>query len=99
MLESHLVTTCSIAGWAVQPDDGELTAGRLAIDTTLILVSVTFKNVLSALLPPIAYLTLLDSYTMLCIAFLSLCVLLQLHKAILTAPASATEKAASATEK
>jgi hypothetical protein len=45
---------------------------RIGIDLTLLLVAVSFKQVLASEVPPIAYLTLLDAYTIGVLSFLVL---------------------------
>ena len=42
---------------------------RLSLDVTLLLVAVAFKQVLSAELPPVSYLTILDYYALTTISF------------------------------
>lgn len=49
---------------------------RLALDVTLLLVAVSFKTSLSDQTPPVAYLTFLDTYNLMSVAFLMLGTLL-----------------------
>ena len=60
-----LISLCATASWAIHFRQVD---SRLALDVTLLLVTVTFKQVLTALVPPISYLTLLDVYSLACIA-------------------------------
>jgi hypothetical protein len=61
------ISSCAAAAWSVpfqQPED------RLALDVTLLLTSVAFKQVLAGTVPPISYLTRLDVYAFGSFAFL-----------------------------
>ena len=62
------IKLCSVAVWsidAVQDHDS-----RLALDFTLLLVAVAFKQVANNDMPELSYLTLLDLYLIACILFL-----------------------------
>ena len=67
-----LIGTCSLASHAIHWRE---VASRLSFDITVLLVAVAFKQQTASLLPPVAYLTLLDWYTLLCICFVTLSLL------------------------
>ena len=62
-----LIGSSALASWGIHWRE---IASRLSYDVTLLLVSVAFKQALSSSRPPVAYLTLLDWYTLLVIIFL-----------------------------
>jgi hypothetical protein len=69
MLPLGALTSLGAFGWAVpwyQVED------RLALDVALLLTAVASKQALAGGVPPIAYLTRLDAYALLCFAFLLL---------------------------
>ena len=63
------IGTVSLANWALPITD---VGTRLSLDITLLLVAVAFKQVLSAELPPVSYLTILDRYSLAIIGFVFL---------------------------
>jgi hypothetical protein len=64
-----LICSFSFCAWSVHPAD---VASRHGVDFNLILTAVAFKLVLTSMLPPVSYVTLLDMYVMSCFLFLSL---------------------------
>jgi hypothetical protein len=66
------IGTASLASFAVHWRD---VASRLGLDITLLLVAFAFKQELASNTPDIAYLTLLDLFTIAVTIFLFLCVL------------------------
>lgn len=46
--------------------------GRLSIDLTLFVTALGFKFALTAMLPPVGYVTVLDKYVLFCFMFMSL---------------------------
>ena len=66
------ISLIEVATWSLHWRDVE---GRLSIDVTLLLVTVAFKQVLSAMEPPVSYLTLLDYYSLACVCLLMLATL------------------------
>jgi len=69
MLLLFAITSSVIFGWAVNWQQVE---DRLALDVTLLLTSVAFKQVLAGTVPPISYLTRIDAYALGSLAFLLL---------------------------
>jgi len=64
-----LICSFSFCAWAVHPADVD---SRHGVDFNLILTAVAFKLVLTSMLPPVSYVTLLDMYVMSCFLFLTL---------------------------
>ena len=63
------ITSCAVTAWSVPFTD---TNDRLALDVTLLLTIVAFKQVLAGSMPPISYLTRLDVFAFISFAFLVL---------------------------
>jgi hypothetical protein len=63
-----LISSFALTGWAIEVDSP---SDRLGVDFTLLLTAVAFKLVIASMLPPVAYLTVLDKYVMLCLFFIS----------------------------
>lgn len=58
-----LIASCAMSIWVV-PFDSDTVGDRLALDITLLLVAVAFKQSTMDRLPPVSYLTLLDWYSL-----------------------------------
>jgi len=67
-LPLFLINLISLGAFAVAPDEP---ADRLSISLTMVLTSVAFKLQISASLPPISYLTLLDWFVLTSFIFVS----------------------------
>ena len=63
------ITSLACLAWAISWNEVN---DRLAVDLTLLLTSVAFKQVLAGTVPPISYLTLLDWYALCSLGFLLL---------------------------
>jgi hypothetical protein len=63
-----LICSFSFCAWSCHPAD---VGGRHEVDFNLILTAVAFKLVLTSMLPPVSYVTLLDMYVMSCFLFLT----------------------------
>ena len=63
------ITLSELTTWAVTPDD---VGSRLELSFTLLLVAVGFKNLIVNDMPQVAYLTILDYYSISSISFLLL---------------------------
>lgn len=72
-----LICSFVLCSWAIHPANIE---GRYAVDFTLILTAVAFKLVLTSMLPPVSYMTLLDKYVM--AGFMYLTLITILHTAL-----------------
>jgi len=69
MFLNFAITSCAAFGWSIEYSNVE---GRLSFDGGLLLTAVAFKQVLATIVPPISYLTRLDVYAMLSLAYLLL---------------------------
>ncbi|KAL1495269.1 hypothetical protein AB1Y20_017129 [Prymnesium parvum] len=69
MLLLFAITSCAAFGWSIAWEQVE---DRLALDVTLLLTSIAFKQVLAGTVPPISYLTRLDAYALGSLGFLLL---------------------------
>lgn len=54
----------SVGVWSIPVSEGQ--GDRLALDFTLLLVAVAFKQVVNGDVPPLSYLTILDCYLLGC---------------------------------
>jgi hypothetical protein len=68
-LVMFLICSFCFCAWFCHPAD---MGSRHGVDFNLILTAVAFKLVLTSMLPPVSYLTLLDMYVMVCFLFLAL---------------------------
>jgi hypothetical protein len=67
-LVMFLICSFSFCAWSCHPAD---MGSRHGVDFNLILTAVAFKLVLTSMLPPVSYVTLLDMYVMSCFGFLA----------------------------
>eukprot|EP00747_Dinoflagellata_sp_TGD_P094995 gnl/TRDRNA2_/TRDRNA2_166308_c0_seq1.p1 gnl/TRDRNA2_/TRDRNA2_166308_c0~~gnl/TRDRNA2_/TRDRNA2_166308_c0_seq1.p1 ORF type:complete len:466 (-),score=86.56 gnl/TRDRNA2_/TRDRNA2_166308_c0_seq1:170-1567(-) len=77
VLVMMLICTFSLCAWSLHPGD---IGGRHGVDFALILTAVAFKLILTSMLPPVSYVTLLDKYVM--GSFLFLCIVTGSHSAL-----------------
>jgi len=68
-LVMFLICSFCFCAWFCHPAD---MGSRHGVDFNLILTAVAFKLVLTSMLPPVSYLTLLDMYVMVCFLFLAI---------------------------
>ena len=69
MISIYFLTVLSIG--AVEEDGTKLgTADRLSITLTLLLTAVAYKFVVASMLPPVSYLTYLDTYVLICLGMM-----------------------------
>lgn len=74
LLPFFAITSCCLAAWSIH---WHSVGSRLSLDVTLLLTTAAFKQSFSASLqPPVAYLTLLDTYALGAAGFLVLAVLM-----------------------
>lgn len=69
-----VIVSLSLTAWAVHPGDVN---ARHSVEFSLILTAVAFKLVLTSLLPPVSYVTLMDVYILFGFFFLSVVVIVQ----------------------
>ena len=63
-----LITASTLSGFSI---DVKSPQSRLQITYTILLASISFKWVINRTLPPVSYLTFLDTYSIICIVFIN----------------------------
>merc|ERR1719237_1677524 len=63
-----LISSFALCAWAKHPAD---ISGRHDVDFSLVLTAVAFKLVLTSMLPPVSYMTVLDTYVACSFLFLT----------------------------
>mmetsp|Transcript_51420 Transcript_51420/g.95115 ORF Transcript_51420/g.95115 Transcript_51420/m.95115 type:complete len:423 (-) Transcript_51420:50-1318(-) len=63
-----MICSCILASWSAHPADE---SARQSVDFNIILTAVAYKLVLTGMLPPVSYMTLLDIYVLGCFLFIT----------------------------
>mmetsp|Transcript_56005 Transcript_56005/g.131061 ORF Transcript_56005/g.131061 Transcript_56005/m.131061 type:complete len:421 (+) Transcript_56005:116-1378(+) len=63
-----MICSCILASWSAHPADE---SARQSVDFNIILTAVAYKLVLTGMLPPVSYMTLLDIYVIGCFLFIT----------------------------
>jgi len=63
-----MICSCILTSWATHPADE---SARQSVDFNIILTAVAYKLVLTGMLPPVSYMTLLDIYVLGCFLFIA----------------------------